>query len=172
MTILVTLRPLTAADVPAVQALYTATPGWFGLIAGAPAPAELAAHEYGELCGQPGRTWLGLYIPGPAGAPTLNGLLDLRLAYPQTDWVTIGRLLVREDQQRRGYGTQAYQLLEPWLRQQGYIHVRLDVPGQAFGTQAFWRKLGFGFTGEQQRVVAGHKSVRLLVMEKVLAQRS
>ncbi|QLQ06380.1 MAG: hypothetical protein HZY76_10220 [Anaerolineae bacterium] len=113
MTILVTLRPLTAADVPAVQALYTATPGWFGLIAGAPAPAELAAHEYGELCGQPGRTWLGLYIPGPAGAPTLNGLLDLRLAYPQTDWVTIGRLLVREDQQRRGYGTQAYQLLGP-----------------------------------------------------------
>lgn len=169
MTLRVSLRPLSGTDVVAVQALYDATPGYFTMIAGTAAPAGLAAHDYDELTRQRGRTWLGLYLPGPEGAPVLSGLLDMRLAYPPPDVVTIGLLLVREDLQRRGYGTQAYRLIETWLQQQGYARLRLDVPGQAFGAQAFWRRLGFEFTGEQLRVAAGRKTVRLLVMEKVLA---
>lgn len=169
MTTPVSLRPLTTADVVAVQALYDAAPAYFTMIAGAPAPAGLAAYEFDGLARHDGRTWLGLYVPGDTGTPQLCGLLDLRLAYPQPDAVTIGLLLVREDQQRRGYGSQTYRLIEGWLRQQGFARVRLDVPGQAFGAQAFWRRLGFEFTAEQLRVAAGRKSVRLLVMEKMLA---
>lgn len=172
MTALVSLRPLSAADVPAVQALYDAIPGYFTMIAGTPAPAGLAAHDYDALTRQHGRTWLGLYLPDPAGTPVLSGLLDMRLAYPLPDAVTLGLLVLREDRQRCGYGTQAYRLIEPWLQQQGYARVRLDVPGQAFGAQTFWRRLGFEFTGEQLRVAAGRKTVRLLVMEKALANRS
>lgn len=169
MTTLVSLKPLGAPDVTSVQGLYDAAPGYFTLITGQPAPPDLAAHEYAALTGQRGRTWLGVYVPDAAGVPELCGLVDLRLAYPQVDAVTMGLLLVREDQQRHGYGSQAYGLIERWLRQQGYARVHLDVPGQAFGAQTFWRKLGFEFTGDQLRVAAGRKSVRLLAMEKVLA---
>lgn len=169
MTTLVSLRPLIGDDAVAVQVLYDASPGYFTLVAGEPAPPGLAVREFGELARHRGRTWLGLHIADTDGTPQLCGLLDMRLAHPQAGTVTIGLLLVRENQQRCGYGTQAYHLVEHWLRQQGYARVRLDVPGQAFGAQTFWRKLGFEFTGEQLRVAAGRKSVRLLVMEKVLA---
>ncbi|WP_423225644.1 GNAT family N-acetyltransferase [Candidatus Amarolinea aalborgensis] len=165
----VSLRPLGADDVIAVQAVYEATPGYFELMTGAPAPAYEAQREFDNLARQPGRLWLGLFVPDEAGLPDLIGLLDLRLGFPEPQIVTLGLLLVCEARQRQGFGSQAYRLIEGWLRQQGFSAVELHVAGQAFGVQQFWRRLGFEFTGQQRRVALGRKSVRLLALSKSLA---
>lgn len=173
----VSLRPLGADDVIAVQAVYEATPGYFEMMTGAPAPAYEASREFDNLAANvrlssrrsPGRLWLGLFVPDAAGLPDLIGLLDLRLDFPEPQTVTLGLLLVIEARQRQGLGSQAYRLIEGWLRQQGFRVVELHVAGHAFGAQQFWRRLGFEFTGQQQRVALGPKSVRLLALSKSLA---
>jgi len=165
----VSLRPFGADDVIAVQAVYEATPGYFEMMTGAPAPAHEAQREFDNLARQPGRLWLGLFVPDAAGLPDLIGLLDLRLDFPEPQVVTLGLLLVCEARQRQGLGSQAYRLIEGWLRQQGFSAVELHVAAQAFGAQQFWRRLGFEFTGQQQRVAVGVKSLRMLALSKSLA---
>ena len=164
----VSLRPLGADDVIAVQAVYEATPGYFEMMSGAPAPAYEAQREFDNLARQPGRLWLGLFVPGEAGLPDLIGLLDLRLDFPEPQIATLGLLLVCEARQRQGFGSQAYRLIEGWLRQQGFSAVELHVAGQAFGVQQFWRRVGFEFTGQQRRVALGRKSGRLLALSQSL----
>ena len=164
----VSLRPLGADDGIAVQAVYEATPGYFEMMSGAPAPAYEAQREFDNLARQPGRLWLGLFVPGEAGLPDLIGLLDLRLDFPEPQIATLGLLLVCEARQRQGFGSQAYRLIEGWLRQQGFSAVELHVAGQAFGVQQFWRRLGLEFTGQQRRMALGRKSVRLLALSKSL----
>lgn len=165
----VSLRPLSAEDVAAVQAVFEATPDYFAQLTGEPPAGHEAQRTFDSLAGQPGRLWLGLFVPDEAGLPDLIGLLDLRLGFPEPQTVTLGLLLVCEARQRQGLGSQAYRLLEGWLRQQDFDLVELHVAGQAFGAQQFWRQLGFEFSGQQQRVALGRKSVRLLAMSKRLA---
>jgi len=102
---------------------------------------------------------------GTAGE--LIGLIDFRLHWPAQQTVSIGMVMVAELYQRQGFGTQAWQLLRPWLATTAGMQVaRLAVEQFNPGALQFFQHLGFQVTGEANRIKVGDKFVRLLYMEQ------
>ncbi len=162
----VSLRPLTEADLPAWQAVYEATPGYFRLMTRRPPSPQQAAADFAAAREMPGRIQWGIFIPGAEG-PELVGVVDLRLA--EDNLARIGLLLVAEPHQRRGIGSQAYRLIERWLRDQMHVRtIEISVAAANVGAQRFFQKHGYAFTGGNLRVPAGEHTVRLLAMRKEL----
>ena len=154
-----TLRPLSAADAPALQAVYAAAADYF-LRAGSALPQ--AAAELQQAAGEEGRFLLGIYLSGE-----MIGLLDLRLAYPEPYDVSVGLILLAEGQRRRGLGSWALRILEAWLHRDTPTEaVIVAVPAQDHVAQAFMMANGYAFTGQSTRVLAGDTRMRLLEMHK------
>lgn len=176
--------PLTISLVPlspewhvdALQQVYLATPGYWAMYNLLTAPAGQAENDLRTAAETPGRTIVGIVRQVAAGEATgatgveLIGLIDFRLHWPNEQVVSIGMVMVAEPYQRLGVGTQAWQLLKPWLATQGQMHgARLTVEQFNPGALQFFQRLGFTLTGEANRIKVGDKFVRLLAMELPLA---
>lgn len=157
-----TLRPLSAADTAALQAVYTAAEDYFQRASTAPPQAE---DELREAAGEEGRFLLGIHLNGE-----MIGVLDLRLAYPGPFDVAIGLILLVAGQRRQGLGSWSLRLLETWLaRDTPTEAVLLHVPAADHAAQAFLRANGYAFSGQSTRVLTGDTRLRLLEMRKRLA---
>lgn len=173
----------------ALQELYRNTPGYWALYHFPTAPAGQAENDLRTATVTPGRTLMGMVQPlrapipaaaagangeehegRPGAAGELIGLLDFRLHWPAPHTVYIGMLMVAEAYQRRGLGTQAWRLLQPWLATTaGMQTARLAVEQFNPAALQFFQTLGFQVTGEANRIKVGDKFVRLLYMEQTLA---
>lgn len=157
--------------VAALQAVYAATPHYWALYNWPSVPPNQALHDLRAAAETPGRTILGmvrrLQAEDATAGGELIGLVDFRLHWPGQSVVYIGMVMVAEPLQRQGFGTQAWQLLEPWLiHQAGMYKARLAV--EQFNPDAlqFFTHLGFQLTGQTARHRVGDKFVRLLYLEK------
>jgi GNAT superfamily N-acetyltransferase len=158
-----TLRPLSAADAPALQAVYAAAADYF-LRASSALPQ--AAAELQQAAGEEGRFLLGIYLSGE-----MIGLLDLRLAYPGPYDVSVGLILLAEGQRRQGLGSWALRILEAWLRRDTPTEaVIISVPAQDHVAQGFFLAHEYTFTGQSTRVLIGSARPRLLEMRKSLVE--
>lgn len=157
-----TLRPLSAADAPTLQALYAAATDFFRHAGGA---LPQAAAELQQAAREEGRFLLGIYL-----SAEMIGLLDLRLAHPGPFDVSIGLILLAESHRRQGLGSWALRMLEAWLsRDTPTEAVIIAVPAQNHGGQGFFLANGYAFSGQSSRVVVGSTRMRLLEMRKSLA---
>lgn len=169
---LITLVPLTAAQhCAALQAVYAATPAYWQLFNWPHVPAGQAEHDLTAAQETPGRTLLGIVqrvrTDDPAAGGELIGLVDFRLHWPGQEMVYLGMILVAGPLQRQGIGTQAWFLLEPWLRAQAGMHkARLGVEQFNPAALRFFQHLGFQLTGQTDRYRVNDQFVRLLYMEK------
>lgn len=176
MAELITLMPLDPAlHTDALQAVFTATPGYWRFYQLDAPPADHAAQEFAAVQETPGRSLLGILRrvdrDNPDAGAELIGVLDFRLHWPQDATAYIGLLLVAEPLQRQGIGAQAWSLLKPWLAAAAGIRtVRVGVEQFNIAALKFWEAQGFTLTGESERVRVGEKFVRLLSMVTSLAE--
>ena len=177
MTHQITLIPLSSDHYETMlQEVYANTPGYWAMYNLLTAPAGQAERDLREAEETSGRTMMGIVKPIEAGNPDAGGemigLVDFRLHWPGEGIAYLGMVMVAEPLQRQAIGTQAWNLLAPWLASEaGIDKVRIGVEQFNTGAMAFFHRLGFIMTGEANRIKVGEKLVRLLYMERGLGKR-
>ena len=180
----ISLIPLARQlHVGALQHLYRATPGYWEMYNYLQAPAGQAANDMKAADETPGRYLMGVIHPvvpvepdnesahtGDTNSGTLVGLVDFRLDWPEPSTVYVGMVMIAEAYQRQGLGTEAWQLLQPWLAE-GALMRKARVGVEQFNIKAlkFFEHLGFSLTGETNRLQVGQRLVRLLYTELELS---
>jgi len=89
-----------------------------------------------------------------AGADEPIGLLRYRAGEPAEGWVTIGCVVLAEEERRRGLGADAVQLFEEAVaRRYGVRHFRAGVDAGNGLSLYFWLRLGYrplGWAADEQ----------------------
>lgn len=162
-------RPLTATDIPALQAVMVDTPGYFEAIGAAP-PDPNGQREARAVLEDlpPGRTdadkvVLGLWLDG-----ALVGCADMVIGYPRPEVAFVGLLLVAEELQGCGLGTVAFGELARRAQERGCERMRLAIAKGHAHAEHFWLRRGFFATGEVGRDQTGHTERDVLVFERPL----
>ncbi len=174
----ISLLPLSLEHhVEALQQVYRATPRYWQMYGLPSSPAGQAEHDLREAAGMPDRYLLGivrrLVADDPQAGGELIGLVDFRLHWPRPQMVYLGMIMVAEPYQRQGIGTQAWQLLRPWLEETAHMsRARVGIAQFNIPALKFFQSLGFTLTGESNRIRSGTKWVRLLYMEQALTEES
>jgi RimJ/RimL family protein N-acetyltransferase len=183
----ISLVPLTLEHhVDALQQVYRATPGYWQMYGLPSSPAGQAERDLQASQETPGRTLMGIVrhtdavasetpdVPSSTASLTVEmiGMIDFRLHWPAETVVYIGLMMVAQPYQRRGIGSQAWRLLEPWLASAAQMtKARLGVEQFNPGALQFFQHLGFALTGESNRVRSGTKWVRVLYMERDIGSK-
>lgn len=171
----ISLLPLDPAyHTAALQRVYESTPDYWRLYRLTAAPSDRAAHDLCEAAQTPGRVLTGIvrriHPDSPQSDAELVGLLDFRLAWPDQDCAYLAMLMVAKPYQRRGIGSQAWQLLKPWLAQTAQMErVRTGVEQFNFKALRFFQAQGFALSGEADRIRIADRLIRLLYLEIKLA---
>jgi len=137
--LLVRLLPLTADGLPWAAEVYHSNPGYCRLYMGQPdlTLEELAA-EFRSLASLPGARWRSIWAGN-----RLIGVAFLLLVSQSGDKSWLGRLLLHQDEQGKGYGRAAVQLLETEAAAQGVPSLHLGVIAEDEGSLRFWGKMGY-----------------------------
>jgi RimJ/RimL family protein N-acetyltransferase len=159
----------------ALQQVYHATPAYWQMYHLPAVPADQAERDLEAAQATPGRHLLGIVRRLAAGDPAAGvemvGVVDLRLHWPAPDVVYIGMVMVATPYQRQGIGREAWRLLRSWLAQSAQMKTaRLGVEQFNPGALQFFQHLGFGLTGQTDRVRSGQRWVRVLYMEQSLVE--
>ena len=173
---LISLIPMDwELHVDALQGLYAVTPGYWALYDLSGCPPGQAALDLQAVKETPGRMMLGIVrrvdAADPEAGAELIGAVDFRLYWPDETTAYIGMLMVAGPCQRQGIGSQAWALLKPWLASTVKLErVRLGVEQFNHPALKFWLAQGFALTGESNRIQAGDKLVRQMVLELALGE--
>ena len=145
----VTFRPVGPDDAAAVHEIYCAAPSYFDVLS-IPLPTVREVRTELETAAADPRRSTELVVvrdalvPDLAAEPRVAGYLDVTLDYLEPDDATVNLLLVREDLQGRGIGSEAIRRLEDRLA--GRVErVLASVYGKNPRAQRFWRSLGYAF---------------------------
>ena len=143
------LRPITPADVDAVQALIESDPGYTERITGYP-PGESDAQSLlmmrPEGLAEEAKVVLGAFDDGE-----LVAVVDLLRGFPNERTAFIGLLEVHAAYQGRGHGSTTYALVQQYV-ETTWPEVRtmrlavVDTNAQV--ATGFWQRQGFEATGE------------------------
>jgi RimJ/RimL family protein N-acetyltransferase len=170
----VSLLPLTEADhADALQEVYRATPAYWQMYELPSAPAGQAARDLAAAAATPGRSLMGIVRRVDPTDPTqgveMVGTVDFRIGWPEPQIVYVAMIMVAEPYQRQGIGTQAWQILAPWLAQSAEMQLaRTGVEQFNPNALRFFQSLGFRLSGASSRIQSGRRWVRLLYMEQAL----
>lgn len=163
------VRTLAAGQVPLLQALFDANPGYFQAVNGRPAAPDEAQLEFDELPPPhlPFRQrWVaGLFSDGGALQGTLVLVADL--GAPGV-W-HIALLLVDQTHHGSGLAAQVMAGLQAWAGGQGAQWLRLGVVVGNLRAQRFWLRRGFTVTRLRRGIDTGGRLNDLQVMVKPLA---
>lgn len=164
-------RPLAAAEVPLLQALFDANPRSFLVVNGRPAPPDAAQTEFDERPPPhlPYRQhWIaGLFAPHDDGR--LHGVLVLVADLGAAGVWHLGLLLVDAAQQGRGLAPAVMAALERWAHGQGAQWLRLGVVAGNARAERFWQRQGFHEARIRTGVDTGGRLNTVRVMVKPLA---
>jgi GNAT superfamily N-acetyltransferase len=136
-------RVLAAADTPAVQRLFDATPGYFLVVHGIPARPDEAqqafdAHPPAWMTHGP-RVMIG--FDDGSGAPV--AVADLLPDFLVPGVWHLGLLLVGAPHQGTGLAHTLYAALEAWVQRRGARWMRLVVVAGNTRAEAFWARCGY-----------------------------
>jgi GNAT superfamily N-acetyltransferase len=141
-------RPVTLADISVLHQFYMGSQRYFEIIA-APLPTiEDVTRELDTALTNP-RRQLELYsLFGEVVA-----YLDTTLDYPKVGDATVNLLLVAEDKQHLGLGSQIMQRLETRLSKR-VKRILAGVFGHNPGAVRFWERLGYHFAIDARPVLS------------------
>lgn len=167
----ISLTPLSLHyHVDALQGVYAQTPSYWHMYNLPSAVPEQAANDLAEVDKTPDRTMLGIAQrierTNPDAGAQMVGVLDFRLNWPDENVAYLGMVMVAEPAQRQGIGRRAWRMWMQWLRKSTDVTtVRLGVEQFNPAAMQFFQHIGFGLTGDANRIQTGDKFVRLLYME-------
>ena len=162
-------RELTTRDVPLLQALFDANPGYFHTVNGRPAAPDAAQLEFDELP-PPHLPFRQRWVAGlfdDAGALRGSLVLVADLGAPGV-W-HIALLLVDQARHGSGLAAQVMAELQAWAGSQGAQWLRLGVVVGNVRAQRFWLRQGFTVTRLRRGIDTGGRLNDLQVMVKPLA---
>ncbi len=167
-----TLVELTVDDIPALQAFYSANPGYSQLVMGrAPRPTE-AYDDFHDLPPAEFPMNKKLMIGLVDGDRHLIGVADIVSDLFAKDVWHIGFFMVAESRHGSGVARQFYQALEQWMEQNGARWLRLGVVLGNRRGEMFWRRSGFAQVRTREDYQLGDLRHTLLVMAKPLGANS
>jgi ribosomal protein S18 acetylase RimI-like enzyme len=143
------LRPITPADVDALQELIESDPGYTERITGYPpgaSDAQSLLMMRPEDLPEDSKVVLGAFQ-----ADRLVAVVDLLKGFPNDHTAFIGLLEVHASHQGRGYGRATYGLVQQYV-ETTWPEIRtmrlavVDTNAQV--AAGFWQRQGFGPTGE------------------------
>jgi len=140
----VTFRPVGPDDAASVHDIYCAAPTYFDVLS-IPLPTVREVRtELETAAADPRRNTELVLLRDASAPPRIAGYLDVTLHYLEPNDATVNLLLVREDLQGRGIGSEAIRRLEDRLV--GRVdRVLASVYGKNPRAQRFWRSLGYAF---------------------------
>lgn len=175
----ISLTPLSAHyHAEALQGVYTQTPSYWHMYNLPSAVPKQAAMDLAEVDEAPDRTMLGILQrverTNPDAGAQMVGLVDFRLNWPEKNVAYLGMIMVAEPFQRQGIGRRAWRMWMQWLlKSTDVTTVRLGVEQFNPSAMQFFQHIGFGLTGDANRIQTGDKFVRLLYMENdISSERS
>lgn len=166
------VRPLQAAQVPLLQALYDANPEYFVTVTGRPAGPAAAQAEFDDAppphLGYRER-WLAGVFDRRDG--TLQGVLQMLSDFIAPGVWHLGLLLVATRLHGHGAGAQVYAGFEAWAVRGGARWLRLGVVVGNTRAERFWQRQGFVALRTRDGVDVGDGCERTVrVMLKPLGQ--
>jgi ribosomal protein S18 acetylase RimI-like enzyme len=135
-------RPVTLTDIPLLHELYLQSSHYFDIIASPLPSIEDVTHELETALSNSRRSLEFYLLRGEVVA-----YLDTTLDYPKKSDLTINLLLVAEQKQHLGLGSQIMQRLEQRLEQHLTKSQRIlaGVFGHNPRAVRFWERLGYVF---------------------------
>lgn len=143
-------RPLTRQEVPALQALFDASPEYFQIVEGRPASPDTAQVEFDERppAHLPWRWQWVLGVEDLGGR--LQGCIVLTEHLCAEGVGHIGLFWLATPLHGQGLGAGLYQALEAWARARGLRWLRLGVVQGNGPAERFWARHGFQTLRERQ----------------------
>lgn len=100
------------------------------------------------------------------------GCLDMIKSYPDDKTVTLALLLISDDVQGAGLGSEAFKEAESMIKEwKDFTRLRLEMVRTLDQVMPFWRKMGFRKTNESIPYDVGSVKSRSVVLEKSLFSR-
>lgn len=130
------------------------------------APANDAAKEVFAMLPK-GKTYEDKLVLGVFEGEIQVGCTDLIRAYPDSESLFIGLLLLSEKHEERGLGAVAAHEIEQFVAPWGYRRIKLGVIDTNDRALAFWSKLGFAPTGEVKPFRCGAVNASFRVFAKL-----
>lgn len=161
-------RPLRADQVPALQALFDANPGYFQAVNGRPPKPDEAQLEFDERppphLGWTRRWCAGLFDASSALQGVLVVVADLGTAGA---W-HIALLLLADALHGSGAAAEVHAALEDFMRAGGARWARLGVVAGNARAERFWQRLGYRELRRREGVDTGGRVNTLRVLLKPL----
>jgi RimJ/RimL family protein N-acetyltransferase len=155
-------------DEVSLQRLLEAAPK-YALIAEGAAVSPSAASEMLTAL-PPGKNYDDKFVFGFFAGRSLVACADIIRAYPNSETAFVGLLLVSEEHEGKGYGSQAFASVCSVVREWGTCtRLRLAVIDTNKRAHGFWAKLGFAPTGESKPRNTGDAQCEVLLYERALA---
>lgn len=158
---------LREADLPALQALYDANPGYWLTINGQPPPPDLARLDFDERP-PPHLAWSRRWFLGLFDGARLAGVADLVADLPAPGVWHLALLLIEDKRHGRGDAAAVLAALEALARAGGAAWLRLGVVAGNARAERFWVRHGFVATRVREGVDTGGRLNTLHVMVKPL----
>jgi GNAT superfamily N-acetyltransferase len=161
-------RELVEADVPRVQALFEANPGYFVAVNGRPPGADAARVDFDERP-PPHLTWTRRWFLGlfdRAGA--MVGVADVVSDLSAPGVWHLALFLVATPLHGTGAALELYAALEGWIAGSGARWLRLGVVRGNARAERFWAGRGFVETRVRRGVDTGGRVNDVRVMVKAL----
>lgn len=100
------------------------------------------------------------------------GCLDMIKSYPDDKTVTLSLLLISDDVQGAGLGSEAFKEAETMVKEwKDFTRLRCEMVRTLDQVMPFWRKMGFRKTNESIPYEVGSVKSRCVVLEKNLFSR-
>ena len=152
---------LGESDIPQLYRLCISNPRYYTYLKCEP---ELESLK-GELTAlPPGKNLDDKYLIGFYEGEQMIAILDLITGYPDEKTAFIGWFMVDGVLHGQGIGTNLVERLFGWLRERGFLAVRLGCIVENAEGRRFWEKHGFSYTGKQWNT----EDYTVLVMERNL----
>lgn len=165
-------REMSTADVPQLQALFDANPGYFRAVNGRDALPDEAQQEFDERP-PASLSWSRMWFLALCDdADRMSGTVVLAQDLCTAGAWHITLLWLPEAWQGRGVGGRVFAALERWAQHGGARWLRLVYATANTGAAAFWRRQGFQPLRLQCGVDTGGRLNDLQVACKPLGQAS
>ena len=129
-------------EVAEVQRVLEESPNYYINISGGFPSSEDGEELFAAIA--PGKEFQDKFVFGIYLNNYMIGCIDLCRGFPNASTVTLGLLLLSENHQRKGLGTQAHNKLEKTIRTWKNIEkIRIGVLVSNIEVLPFWKKMGY-----------------------------
>lgn len=170
----ITLATLEDIDIPEAQRVFDDAPTYHRHVLGKTADPQMAHRCFHKKPPAPRhglRVWkymMGVFTPDASAQ--MVGVIDLFVGFPRYDVATLATFILRENQQRRGWGGKATDALALWIRTAHPATQWFDITITDDNLPATRFLLGHGFqrTDTWDKIEIDGKQRRVIRLERPL----